>query len=108
MTEEREPGGAVPDWTLGWRMQRALAHAGISVNDMAADLEVSRTTLSRWLNDRGAPPRSIYLRQWALRCGVDYSWLAGNPHRPGGDYAGLRGSIIRTRWTPPAEYGLAA
>jgi transcriptional regulator with XRE-family HTH domain len=69
----------VPDWTLGWRMNRALAHAGVSVQEMASDLGVSRGTLSRWMSDHGAAPRAIYLKQWALRTGVDYGWLIGRP-----------------------------
>lgn len=65
----------VPEWTLGWRLQRALSHAGISVNDMARDLGMSRATISRWINDKGAPPRDIYVKEWALRCRVSYQWL---------------------------------
>jgi len=81
---------AVPEWTLGWRMRRALEHAGLQVDDIAALLGVSRSTVSRWVNDRG-PVRAVCLREWAARCGVDYGWLA----------AGARGSIsmpTRTRW----------
>jgi transcriptional regulator with XRE-family HTH domain len=79
MTEMPETG-AVPTWTLGWRMQRSLAHAGLSSQEMSADLGVSRTTISRWLNDRGTPPRAAYVKQWALHTGVPYEWLSeGSP-----------------------------
>ncbi len=70
----------IPEWTLGWRMQRALAHAGITVNEIADALDVSRGTISRWMNDKGAPPRPIYIREWALRTGVPYAWLTGGPN----------------------------
>lgn len=43
---------------------------------MAEELGVSRSTLSRWMNDRGAAPRPIFVKQWAMRCGVSYDWLA--------------------------------
>ena len=66
---------AIPKWTLGWRLQRSLAHAGIGVQDMARELGVSRSTISRWMNDRGASPRSIYLRQWAAKCGVPLDFI---------------------------------
>lgn len=66
----------VPEWTLGWRMQRALTHAGMHMDEMADELEVSRSTVSRWLNDKG-PVRRIYLKQFALRCGVPFEWLTG-------------------------------
>jgi transcriptional regulator with XRE-family HTH domain len=65
----------VPGWTLGWRLQRALDWAGVSVQDMAEELDVSRSTISRWCNDHGSPPRAIYLRAWATRCRVPMVWL---------------------------------
>lgn len=66
----------VPEWTLGWRLQRALAHAGIAVEDMARALGVSRSTVSRWMHDQGARPRVVYLKRWADWCGVSPSWLS--------------------------------
>lgn len=82
----------IPDWTLPWRMQRALAHAGVSVEEMAAELGVTRQTVSRWLNEHGAPPRIGYLKVWALRCGVPYEWLlSGDQIRtPGTFFPALR------------------
>ncbi|MPZ73993.1 MAG: helix-turn-helix domain-containing protein [Nitriliruptorales bacterium] len=65
---------AIPEWTLGWRLQRALAWGNVSVQEMADELDVSRGTISRWCNDHGVP-RSIYLRAWAARCRVPYEWL---------------------------------
>ena len=102
MTTEARQNETVPDWTLGWRLQRSLAHAGISVSEMAGELEVSRATLSRWMNDHGAPPRAIYLRQWALRCGVSYAWLTGNPQNR--DKSDVMFSVSAPRWA----WGLAA
>jgi transcriptional regulator with XRE-family HTH domain len=67
--------GAVPDWTLGWRLKRALDHAGIKSDEMAEELGVVRGTVSRWMNDVGAAPRAVYVRQWAMRTGVDLHWL---------------------------------
>jgi len=65
----------VPEWTLGWRLQRALHHAGMQTDQMAAELGLSRGTVSRWLNDRGAPPKLGYIKVWAMRCGVPLEWL---------------------------------
>jgi transcriptional regulator with XRE-family HTH domain len=64
----------IPEWTLGWRLQRALAEAGVSVQEMADELGVSRGTISRWCNDHGEPSRG-YLKLWSLRTGVDHDWL---------------------------------
>jgi transcriptional regulator with XRE-family HTH domain len=72
---ETTQAAVVPEWTLGWRMQRALAHAGITIEEMASELGVSRSTVSRWVNDHGADPRIGYLKLWAMRCGVPLEWL---------------------------------
>lgn len=63
----------IPELTLGWRLKMALGEQ--SVQEMAAYLGVSRATLSRWMADKGAPPRRAYLAQWALRTGVSLEWL---------------------------------
>lgn len=73
--------GDVPAWTLRWRLQRALAHGGVSIDEMAAELGVSRQTVSRWLNEHGSPKRG-YLKLWALRCGVPLGWLTGADDGP--------------------------
>lgn len=65
----------VPQWTLGWRLQRALDFAGITATAMADDLGVNRGTVSRWMHDNGAPPRNVYLQRWADLCGVPFEWL---------------------------------
>ena len=84
----------VPEWTLGWRLQRSLAHADVSIEEMAAELGVSRASVSRWLNEH-AVPRVGYLKLWALRTGVPLEWLVSG---------GLRRARIRYR----SGLGLAA
>jgi hypothetical protein len=43
---------------------------------MAQELEVDESTITRWLHDKGKTPvKPIYLKQWALRCGVPQEWL---------------------------------
>jgi transcriptional regulator with XRE-family HTH domain len=79
---EMPQAGVIPELTLGWRMQLALGRR-ISVEAIAEELGVSRSTVSRWINDRGAPPRAAYLKMWALRTGVPYEWLAGPDFRRG-------------------------
>ena len=78
MSEQTQQQGAIPAWSLGWRLNRALSHADISVQEMADELGVARSTISRWVNDHGTEPRAVYVKQWALRTGVDYRWLMGS------------------------------
>jgi transcriptional regulator with XRE-family HTH domain len=78
---EQQKDGDVPGWDLSDRMRKALRHAGVSVQDMADYLEVTRGTVSTWINGRIEPSPQT-LRLWALRCGVSYDWLRGDysPH----------------------------
>lgn len=64
----------VPSWDLGDRMRKSLKVAGISVNDMAARLEVTRETVSTWINGRHRPTAAVLL-VWADATHVPYSWL---------------------------------
>jgi transcriptional regulator with XRE-family HTH domain len=74
MTET--PFAGIPPLTRGWRMKMALDYGDIGALEMADELGVSRQTVARWMNIDGVPIRPAFLKQWALRCGVDYSWLA--------------------------------
>ena len=81
MSEMAASPAAIPEWTLGNRLDRALTHGKVSVEHMAHHLDVSRSTVSRWLHDRGAPPKRLYVRAWADLCHVDPEWLAGETSR---------------------------
>lgn len=59
----------VPQWDIADRMRKALRHAGISVQEMADYLDVSRNAVSTWINGRIAPSTQTQ-RLWAIRCGV--------------------------------------
>ena len=85
----------IPEWTLGWRLQRSLAHAGISIDDMAKEIGVSRQTISRWVNDH-SDPRIGFLKLWALRTGVPLEWLVSG------------GSVMFDKRSRPADLGAAA
>lgn len=59
---------------MGWRIRRALDHADVKVEELARELGVSRSTVSRWMHDDG-PVRRIYLQAIALHCNVPLDWL---------------------------------
>ena len=93
----------IPELTLGWRLKMALGP--MHVNEMADALEISRTTISRWLSDRIVPPK-IYIRQWALITQTDPTWLLTGqqttPH-PGPD-EGLNAAVRREGLEPPTRW----
>lgn len=68
----------IPEITLGWRLRMSMDHAGIKAEQMAAEFEVHRGTITRWTHDKGAPPRRRDLRDWAALCGVPFEWLVGD------------------------------
>ena len=64
--------GRVPAQTLGIRLRMALGECEAQV--MAADLGVSRATVSKWIHDK-AVPRLGYIRAWAMITDTDFEWL---------------------------------
>lgn len=62
-------------WTVGDRLTKARTTAGISVEAMASELGVSRTTISNYEHGRTHPSRSV-LRVWAEVCDAPLEWLA--------------------------------
>jgi transcriptional regulator with XRE-family HTH domain len=75
-----ESPGLVPEWDMADRMRKALRHGGITVQDMAEYLGVSRKSVGNWIGGR-IEPGTQTLRLWALRTGVSYEWLAGDARR---------------------------
>ena len=67
-------GVPIPPWDLADRLRKALRVADIGVQEMADYLEVSRNTVSAWINGR-TPPGTQSIRLWALRTGMPYEWL---------------------------------
>lgn len=94
----------IPAITLGWRLKMALRH--YDAQKMAADLGVSRATVSRWMADRGAPPKAAFIKQWALITRTDVGWLlTGTTKSPqpgvpdeGSSEVRRQGLEPRTRW----------
>jgi transcriptional regulator with XRE-family HTH domain len=86
MTTERH--SAIPALTLGWRLKMALAHGGVKAGTMAEQLGYESSTLSRWMSDKGTPPRKGVIQQWALATNVSPEWLEtgeGDPTPSGPD-----------------------
>lgn len=80
-----DPAAAVPEWTLGWRLRRALDYADKSREDIAEELGVSPSTISRWLHDDFKRPlNKLFLHRWANFTEVSMEWLTGNANGPTG------------------------
>lgn len=78
----------------------ALAHGGVTRDEMADNLGVTPSTLSRWMGDKGAAPSRAYVSQWALSTGVSRAWLERGEGAVGGPDGGGGGSIKGGRKTP--------
>lgn len=67
-------GVPIPPWDLADRLRKSLRVSGVGVQEMADYLEVSRNTVSAWINGR-TPPSGQSIRLWALRTGFPHDWL---------------------------------
>lgn len=66
--------GETLQMTAGDRLRRAMRSKGISVEGLASELEVSRSTISALLNDRAALDKRTALAVQAL-LDVEADWL---------------------------------
>lgn len=98
MTTERQE--RIPALTLGWRLKMSLGE--MSRDEIARIMDVTPSTISRWMADKGAPPKRPYLIQWALATGTPVEWLAtgeavvsnGGPNDGGGLPAGKSQTLL--------------
>jgi transcriptional regulator with XRE-family HTH domain len=66
--------GIVPEWTIGDRLRKARELTGLEKAEFAAQLDVSRNTITNYEQGK-VKPRTVVLRAWAMRCGVSLEWL---------------------------------
>ena len=65
----------IPAWTLGDRLRKARAIAGIETDEMARDIGRTRRTITNYENDATTAPLLV-VRQYAMRCSVPFEWLS--------------------------------
>jgi transcriptional regulator with XRE-family HTH domain len=92
MSEQPATPPGVPQWDTADRMRKGLRESGLGVTEMAVYLGVSRNTVGNWLNGR-IKPRTIYLKEWALRTGTDYGWLVTGQTGPGRPHLAGQGDV---------------
>lgn len=80
---EPHPAGVVPVFELRHRLERALEVAGLSRDDMAAELGLHRNTIGNYLSGKHVP-RAVLIA-WHLRTGVPLDWLEQGEHKPEDD-----------------------
>lgn len=67
------------DWsalafTRADRLTKALSFAGITQQEIADDLNVSRQTIGNYISGRTRPSRAVIMA-WAMRTGVPLEWI---------------------------------
>ena len=68
---------AIPEWTLGDRLRKAREHARLTQAELAADMEVHRTSVISYEGGRTVPSRPVLL-SWSMATGVLLAWLLGD------------------------------
>lgn len=91
----------IPAWTLGDRLAKARKLAGLSQQELADALYVSRNTVNNWENDH-TRPSGRKVAAWALRTGVDPVWITSGHANT--DTGGHR----TTGWLGRQQLGVAA
>lgn len=78
-------GGGIPEFDFGDRLNKALEYAGMSHQEMADYLGVSRNTIGNYIAERN-PIKDGYLRLWSMRTRVKLVWLqtGQGPSTPSG------------------------
>lgn len=72
-----------PEFTQGDRLRKARETAGLSQEQLAAELGVSKNTISNY-ETGNVKPRHPTLLAWSMRTRVSLGWLKGEAARPGG------------------------
>ena len=98
--------GKIPEFSKNDRLRKAREIAGISQEEMAAAIGISRRSLSRYENHGGVPRSATLL--YSLRSGVPIEWIetghapesVGEPQNPGPGGGGS-GRPLRYLVEPP-------
>ena len=69
-----QPHGAIPEFTQGDRLRKARELTGLTAQEFADEIGVSRGTITNAETD-ARQVRSITMRAYALRTGVPLTWL---------------------------------
>ena len=83
-----EPG-RIPTFDLADRLRKARETAGVSQDDMASEIGVSRRSIVRYEGGAGVPRSALLL--WSIRTGVPLAWLQNGETPPTGDGDGASG-----------------
>ena len=81
MSEQPVTAAGLPKFDLADKMRKSLRHAGLSVQEMAAEFDVTPRTVSNWINGR-VDPSAATAAQWALRTGIPYTWFCHGSLEP--------------------------
>ena len=73
--------GVIPMWTQGDLLRKSREFAGLSQDDLAEAIGLSRRTIGSYEADTRPVKRAVILA-WAMATGVDLNWLENgeSPH----------------------------
>lgn len=68
---------------MGDRLDKAMRVAGLTIDDMAVALDVSRGTIGNYRSGRTEPSK-LQVKEWAVRTGAPLEWLMTGEVGPAG------------------------
>lgn len=78
----RKKRGMTPKFDLTDRLRKAREVAGMSQDQLAERMGVSRSTVSNYEAGVTTNPRRIVIKGWAEETGCDYDWLMFGEEAP--------------------------
>lgn len=100
-------GGAVK--SAASRIRLARRAAGLTQNDLARDLQVSRSAVAQWERSEGSNPAASNLEKLAVTLACSFEWLAtGRGTRNANDNAESAAVVLRHFAKDDAEEHLLA
>jgi transcriptional regulator with XRE-family HTH domain len=83
MSEGEPQRYMLPSWTVGDRLRKARESVGLSQAELAADIGISRRSVSSY-EASTKPPRKVALLGWSMRTNVPLEWLLEGQIPPAG------------------------
>lgn len=100
--QRSDEGGFPFAFDLGDRLDKAMRVAGLTIDDMAEALDVSRGTIGNYRSGRTTPSK-LQIKEWAMRTGAPLAWLETGMEPQDRPVNGLKQDVFEGITTAPID-----